>query len=70
MLSNIHSVEACQRGIRHWESEINATRRQIAGGKYPEYDRNCRRYIRECRSQIRYLERRIHEIRQASEVCS
>ncbi len=43
--------------IAHWEREITATRSQIQSGAFPQFDDNCRRYIKECRRYIRNLRR-------------
>lgn len=47
--------EAALRGIKHWQAEKNAALAQIESGKFPEYDDNCRAYIRECSEYIAKL---------------
>ena len=53
-----------QNAIRHWRREIADSKAQIASGKYPQYDANSRRYIRECQGFIRRINEEIHQLRQ------
>lgn len=47
---------AIVRCIDHLQHEIDESMAQIESGKYPLYDDNCRKYIKECRTQIkRYM---------------
>jgi hypothetical protein len=61
------AVEGLRRGITHWRQEIRDTRDQIAGGKHPQHDGNCRRYIAECKGHIRKLEGEIHGLREGNQ---
>ena len=45
-MAQAHTVDAIEHGARHVLSEIRATAEQIDGGEWPQYDDNCRDYLR------------------------
>jgi hypothetical protein len=45
------------RTIAHWQTEKDNALAQIESGKYPEYDDNCRAYIKECTGYIKHFAR-------------
>ncbi len=60
------AIPLLQHQVAHWQEEIRDTKAQIASARHPEYDANCRRYIRACRGAIRRLNGQIHRLRTAS----
>jgi hypothetical protein len=65
LVFSAEGIPALQRAIAHWQRQIRDTRTQIASGRFPEHDANCRSYIGECKGWIRRLNGEIHSLRSA-----